>query len=178
MLLSQRQYAVLNGLAFQVSWPVCVLGGSAIAVAATIAFLSFHLILVQDRRTESIFLLCAGAIGFVFDLALLQVGLLESTATIQPLWMICLWFLFATTVGYAMRWFDEHIVVAGVFAGIFAPLSYSVGAGLTDIDLLYPAWLTLVLIGCAWATVLPGFLLLRRSIAGRIAPQNRKGILS
>lgn len=173
MLLSQRQYAVLNGLAFQVSWPVCVLGGNTIAVATTVAFLAIHLVMVQGRRTEPIFLLCAGAIGFVFDLALLRVDLLESTATVQPLWMICLWFLFATTVGFAMRWFDEHIIVAGVFAGIFAPLSYSVGAGLTDIDLMAPAWLTLVLIGCAWAAVLPGLLLLRRSIAVWVAPHNR-----
>lgn len=178
MLLSNRQYVVANGLAFQVSWPLCVLGGNAVALITTLAFLFMHIAIIQERRTETLFLLCAGAIGFVFDLALLKTGLLESTAPIQPLWMCCLWFLFATTVGFAMRWFEQHLLAAGVFAGIFAPLSYSVGAGLTDIDLREPAWLTLVLIGCAWAVILPGLLLLRGSIAERTAARRHREIFS
>lgn len=176
MMLGNRQYVVANALAFQVSWPLCVLGGDLVAAITTVVFLLFHFAMVHERRTELIFVLCTGAIGFVFDLALLRIGLLESTATMQPLWMFCLWFLFATTVGYAMRWFERHLIIAGVFAGLFAPLSYSVGAGLTDIDLMEPAWLTIVLIGCAWAVVLPGLLILRRSIAAHVDARKRREI--
>ncbi len=165
MLLRTTQYSVVNGLVFQLSWPICVLGGSAVAAWATTACLSFHLWMIQERRTEVIFLFCVGAIGFVFDLTLLQTGLLQSTTTMQPLWMFCLWLLFATTVGYAMQWFQRHMLTSAVFAGVFAPLSYSAGAGLTDIDLRGPEWLTLVLIGCAWAIVLPTVLFLRNRIA-------------
>jgi len=165
MLFNAKHYPVVNGLAFQLSWPMCVLGGSTVAVFTTTAFLLFHLGVIRERQKELIFLLCAGAIGFVFDLTLLKIGLLQSAAAIQPLWMFCLWLLFATTVGYAMQWFQRHLLASAVFAGIFAPLSYSVGAGLTDIDLMAPEWLTLVLIGCAWAIVLPSLLLLRNRIA-------------
>lgn len=173
-----RHYVVANGLAFQVSWPLCVLGGNAIAVVTTAVSLACHLALVPDRRTESIFLLCAGVIGFMFDLALLQIGLLESASPLQPLWMICLWFLFATTVGFAMRWFEQHLVLAGIFAGVFAPLSYMAGAGLTEIDLMEPAWLTLVLIGFAWAMVLPGLLFLRGRIAAQVTSHKHGEIFS
>lgn len=178
MLLSNRQYVVANALVFQASWPLCVIGGSTVALVTTIVSLLFHFAMVQERRTELIFLLCAGAIGFVFDLALLQIGLLESGSAIQPLWMCCLWFLFATTVGYAMHWFEQRLLIAGIFAGVFAPLSYIAGAGLTDIDLMKPTWLTAGLIGCAWAVVLPGLLLLRGRISAHVDARKRREIFS
>ncbi|MDP1932823.1 MAG: DUF2878 domain-containing protein [Gammaproteobacteria bacterium] len=178
MIFNDRQYAVVNGLAFQLSWPMCVLGGNRVAVITTIVFLIFHLATVREKRTELIFLSSAGTMGFMFDLALLKIGLLQSATAVQPLWMICLWFLFATTIGYAMHWFQKHLLVSALFAGIFAPLSYSVGAGLTDIDMMVPTWLSLVGIGAAWAIVLPCLLLLRESIVERLAINRTLEILS
>ncbi len=49
-----------------------------------------------------------------------------------------------------------------------APLSYSVGARLSDVDLMTPQWLTLLLIGLGWAVVFPALLLLRDAIEGQI----------
>lgn len=158
--LSQRNYAIANALAFQIAWPVCVLGGDLVAVTTTMALLLAHLLVLRRWRTELLFVCSAGVLGFLFDLALLRVGLLQTESALQPLWMWCLWILFAATIGHSMQWFRQHLLIGALFAGVFAPLSYNVGSRLSEIDLMSPQWLTLLLIGLGWALVFPALLLL------------------
>lgn len=162
--LSQRNFSIANALAFQIAWPVCVLGGNLVAVTTTMALLLAHLLVLRRWRAELLFVCSAGVLGFLFDLALLKVGLLQTESALQPLWMWCLWILFAATIGHSMQWFRQHLLIGALFAGVFAPLSYNVGARLSEIDLMSPQWLTLLLIGLGWALVFPALLLLRDAI--------------
>jgi hypothetical protein len=164
MTLSPRQYALSNGFIFQAAWPVCVLGGDAVALLTTMLVLVFHLWAGSQHRTECIFLLTAGITGIMFDAALLYTGVLVYDSFMQPIWMCCLWFLFATTLGASLRWFQKHLFLGAIFAGCFAPLSYKLGAALTSVNLLHPEWQAMLIIGCAWAFVFPGLLALRHMI--------------
>lgn len=174
--MKQRHYGIANALAFQIAWPVCVLGGDLVAVTTTIALLLTHLLIIRRWQTELLFVGSAGLLGFLFDLALVNVGLMQTASAVPPLWMWCLWFMFAATIGYSMQWFRNHLLIgalfAGVFAGVFAPLSYSVGARLSEVDLMTPQWLTLLLIGLGWAVVFPGLLLWREAIDRQIDMDN------
>lgn len=164
MPLNQRKYGVANALAFQIGWPVCVLGGDLVAVTTTLALLLAHLLVIRRWQVELLFLCSAGVLGFLFDLTLLNLGLLENESAVQPVWMWCLWFMFAATIGHSLQWFRHHLLAGALFAGCFAPLSYSVGARLSEVDLMTPQWLTLLLIGLAWALIFPALLLLRDTI--------------
>ncbi|MEK7258762.1 MAG: DUF2878 domain-containing protein [Pseudomonadota bacterium] len=172
MLLSQRHYGIANALAFQIAWPVCVLGGDLVAICTTVALLLSHLFVIRLWQTELLFVCSAGVLGFLFDLALLKLGLLQGASAVQPLWMWCLWFMFAATIGYSMQWFRNHLLIGALFAGFFAPLSYSIGARLSEIDLMAPQWLTLLLIGLGWAVVFPALLLLREAIEKHLDMEN------
>ncbi len=172
MPLSQRHYGIANALAFQIAWPVCVLGGDLVAITTTVALLLTHLLVIRRWQTELLFVGSAGLLGFLFDLTLVKVGLLQTASAMPPVWMWCLWFMFAATIGYSMQWFRNHLLIAALFAGVFAPLSYSVGARLSDIDLMAPQWLTLLLIGLGWAAVFPALLLLREAIERHLDRDN------
>ncbi|ALO45053.1 DUF2878 domain-containing protein [Pseudohongiella spirulinae] len=155
MKLSERQYLLVNALMFQLGWLLCVLFGSMIAVGVTAATVALHMQWVRDKRREGIFLLLCLGIGFMTDLLLIQFGVLTTGSVFPPLWLSCLWVLFGTTVGYALRIFHGKLWLCIAAGGLSAPLSYYGGARLADVGLLAPAWLALLVIGLVWAFVFP-----------------------
>lgn len=170
--LSDRQYLLVNALMFQLGWLLCVLFGSPIAVLVTTLAVVLHIQWVRDRKRESTFLLLCLGIGFVTDLLLIQTGVLITGSAVPPLWLSCLWVLFGTTVGYALRVFHGRLWLCIVAGGLSAPLSYYGGARLADVGLMSPAWLSLLIIGAVWALVFPlliHFYSVNRLKAGRVS---------
>lgn len=166
--LSERQHIVFNAAVFQLAWLACVLGGSAVAVVVTAAVVAMHLKLVADTRRESIFLLQCAVAGFVCDLALIQIGVMDTGNHLPPLWLTCLWVLFGTTVGYALRFFHGRLALCVAGGFVFAPTSYFGGARLADVTLFEPVWVALLFIGLVWAVVFP--LLIHLYTVNKIKP--------
>lgn len=152
---SDRQYLVINALAFQATWPICVLGGSLVAVVTTAFMLVMHLHQVSDVRRESLFIAQATAIGFLCDLALVSGGVMITGGVLPPLWLTCLWTLFATTIGYPMRFFFGRFWLSLITGAVFAPISYFAGARLAGVGLMSPEWMALLIIGLMWALAFP-----------------------
>lgn len=150
-----RRYLVLNTLSFQITWLVCVLGGSWVALAVTTIVVALHLRLVRDARREMLFLAQCAVIGFMCDLILVWGGVMTTSSGLPPLWLTCLWILFGTTVGYAMRVFHGRLWMSVAGGAIFAPLSYFGGARLAGIPLMQPEWFALMVIGLFWAVIFP-----------------------
>jgi len=153
--LSDRQHIVFNAAVFQLAWLACVLGGSWIAATVTVAVVALHLHTVADSRREAIFLAMCAAVGFVCDMALIQFGVMNTGNMLPPLWLTCLWVLFGTTAGYALRFFHGRLALCVAGGAIFAPLSYFGGARLADVALLQPMWAALLIISLSWAVVFP-----------------------
>lgn len=153
--LSDRQYLLVNALMFQIGWLLCVLFGSVVAIVVTALTVAVHMQWVRDRKRESNFLLICLGIGFITDLLLIQAGVLVTGSLVPPLWLTCLWVLFGTTVGYALRVFHGRLWLCIAAGGLSAPLSYYGGARLADVGLASPTWLALLIIGAAWALVFP-----------------------
>lgn len=153
--LSERQYLLVNALMFQLGWLLCVLFGSVMAIVVTAMTVAIHMQWVKDRKRESIFLMLCLGIGFLTDLLLIQAGVLTTGGLLPPPWLSCLWVLFGTTVGYALRLFHGKLLLCIAAGGLSAPLSYYGGARLADVGLLSPTWMALMIIGAIWALVFP-----------------------
>lgn len=166
---SDRQYLVINALAFQGTWLMCVLGGSVVAAMVTVMMLIVHLHQVHDVKRESIFILQATVIGFLCDLALVSGGVIVTGGICPPLWLTCLWTLFATTVGYPMRFFFGRLWLSMITGAVFAPMSYFAGAHLAGVGLMSPDWMALLIISLIWALVFP--LLIHLYTFNRLRPR-------
>tara|TARA_R100001039_G_C1852178_1_gene112920 strand:- start:232 stop:777 length:546 start_codon:yes stop_codon:yes gene_type:complete len=153
--LSERQHIVLNAAVFQLAWLACVLGGSWVAVAVTAAVVTLHLNAVTDTRREALFLVQCAIAGFVCDLALIQIGVMDTGYPLPPVWLTSLWVLFGTTVGYALRFFHGRLALCVGGGLFFAPLSYYGGARLANVNLFEPVWAALLIIGLVWAVIFP-----------------------
>lgn len=150
-----RGHVVLNAVVFQCAWLACVLGGTSVALPVTALTLGLHLWLSGQRRVELRIMTAAVVIGLLCDSILINTGVLQVPGRLPPLWLLCLWPLFATTLGLALRWFLERPLASAAGGLLFAPMSYFGGSRLAGIGLLQPEWLALLYIGLAWALVFP-----------------------
>src|SRR5690606_35510821 len=74
---------------------------------------------------------------------------------IIPVWLICLWVLFATTVNHSLYWLAPYPWLAALLTGFFAPVSYYAGVQLSDAQLSQPHWQPLLAVACGWGIVFP-----------------------
>jgi hypothetical protein len=155
LIMTDKQHLLLNAVVFQGAWLICVLAGSVAAAAVTIVVVGLHLRWVRDRRRESIFLMQAFLIGLCCDLLLVQTGVLVTGSALPPLWLSCLWLLFGTTVGYALRPFHGRPGWCMAGGALLAPLSYFGGASLSAVALMSPVWLSLLIIAVIWTFIFP-----------------------
>jgi hypothetical protein len=162
--LDSKYYPIWNGLAFQVAWPACVLGGNAIAALVTTLFVAGHLCVSSKALLEFKFILLVGLIGLAVDMTLIKSGTLIWDNIMPPVWMSCLWILFGGTVGHSFKWFERHLLLSFFFAGMFAPLSYLAGTRLTSVGLQEPQAMSLVIIGAAWSILFPCFLITHKHL--------------
>lgn len=152
---------VTNYLLFQLGWFACVLGGNTIALITAVLVLIIHLLWVgnwqQEKQLLAITLLLGCAIdSFLGNLDILQ---FNSSTTgngrLLPLWLACLWLLFATTLRHSLDWTRSH-KLAGAILGFFGgPLSYLAGAKLSDVSLAQPIWQTLLILAVIWSLTIP-----------------------
>jgi len=160
---------ILNLLVFQIGWLACVLGGNLYALIYTPLALAFHhwFILVNVREWR--FVAMVVVIGVFWDALMAFTGVInypDSDLIGLPLWLICLWFLFATTFHHSLRWMSQHLWLAAFFAGVFGPFSYWAGSQLTSADFGPPLFSSLLIIAAGWALLFPAGI----HIAGKPRP--------
>jgi hypothetical protein len=91
---------LINLALFQVGWLVCVVGGNLYAIAFTLAALLVHNWLVLGSRAEWKLIASVVVVGCLWDMAMVKTGVIsfpKAGLLGIPLWLICLWTLFATT---------------------------------------------------------------------------------
>jgi hypothetical protein len=155
LVMSNKLHLIVNAVVFQIAWLLCVLGGSMVAVVVTAFVLALHFQWVRDQQREAAFLLQCVAVGLACDLSLIYSGVLITAGALPPLWLTCLWPLFGSTVGYALRPFHGRFLLCVAGGALLAPLSYLGGVRLSGISLLEPTWLALTIIGMIWAVIFP-----------------------
>ena len=149
---------LLNLAIFQLGWFVCVLGGDYPAMAYTAVALLVHGVFIVEKDSEWWLIAAIGVVGSLWDRLMALTGYLdfglESWLGI-PIWLVCLWLLFATTFLHCLKWLSEKIWMAALAAAVFGPASYWLGANLSDASLGQPVWMSLSVMAVGWAVLFP-----------------------
>lgn len=150
---------VLQFMAFQGAWFLCVLGaargrpGLGIAVAALICGVRLA---VSSARWEDLVLICAAAtLGLSWDTAMLRTGVVEYASPgpvpgWAPAWIVALWALFGTLLSGPLRWLRGRWLLAAVLGGAGGAVSYLCAVRLGAGSFTDPGQAMLVL-GSGWA---------------------------
>ena len=149
---------VINLALFQIGWMVCVLGGNLYALAFTTLALIIHQWQVVSSKREWRLIAIVVLIGCLWDFTMASTGVIrfdESGPLGIPLWLICLWLLFATTFMHGLFWLNRHIWLAAIFAAVAGPASYWMGANLSGVQLGVPLFGSLLVMAAGWAVLFP-----------------------
>ncbi len=149
--------SVINASLFNVAWLICVIFGDIAAVAVSAAILLLHFFFISRNLFEFPLLIKVFILGWFVDTALFSSGILtaESEKIFPPLWLSCLWLMFATTLNHCFMWFQEHKILAILVGFISGPTSYFAGCQLSDIALAEPQLRSLLIIALLWAVIFP-----------------------
>lgn len=143
----------VNAVLFQIGWFTCVLERSWIAVGVTALILLVHGLYVRAPRWEWLAVGLITCAGITQDVVLIQLDVLRfDTHPWPPLWMLCMWLLFATTLNHSMRWLADRWWLASLLGAIAGPLSYLAGERLGAVSVNHDR---LPILALAWAIALP-----------------------
>lgn len=157
-----------NALSFQIVWFICVQGNSLHAALATLFLLILHALIFKPNVKGSLFLLAFSVIGFTGDsLIALTVDLsyasqhhVHEMPLVTPVWLLCLWIAFSTTMNHSMKWLFKSPYIAFLIGLLLVPISYIAGIKLSNSTLLAPYWQFILLEGLWWALLLVVYQLL------------------
>lgn len=171
MFLSPTAKLVLNGLLFQLGWFACVLGGDGLALLSTALILAVHQKFLLTNRREWLVIATVTAAGFGVDnsLAYFDVFQFQTARLINiPIWLLCIWTLFASTLLHSMAWLRHRLLWSIVLAAVAAPASYLAGSKMAPVVLLEPVFLSLWPIAVCWAVLMPLMLRLSSRLVNEI----------
>lgn len=149
---------LLNLALFQVGWLVCVIGGNAYAIVFTVMALLVHNWVVMSSRTEWKLIGIVVAVGCLWDIVMAKSGMIsyaDASPLGIPLWLVCLWLLFATTFMHSLLWLNRYLWLAVVFAAVAGPASYWFGTNLSDARLGEPLIVSLATMALGWGLLFP-----------------------
>jgi len=173
---------LVDVVCYQLGWFSCVLGAAHhhawAGVTAAVALTVFHLALLESpaRQWQEIRLVVAVMVaGLLVDGTLSALGWVrypqgQPAPFVPPVWMLCLWMLFATLLPGALAWLRGRPVLAALLGALGGPLAYLAGERLGAIALgegVAPL-VGLAVLAVAWAVVIP--LLVR--LSERLVPDD------
>jgi hypothetical protein len=119
----------------------------------TILYLGLHLkLLSPNPRQEFSFILKTTIVGYGSDAIFTYLGGISFPQSQHPpLWLLCIWILFSSTLRHSMHWLATQPIKTCLLFGIAGPLSYY---GVQSFELLryqQPLTLSLGAHGLIWA---------------------------
>ena len=120
----------------------------------TAALIAFHYAAVADIRSELNRVLPCAALGMGVDFTLAMTGVYDFGASLFPLWMVCLWFVFPTVLPRAMAFLGEG-TWRPIILGAIAPANYLAGATFGAVTLPLGDVTTMLILVPLWMVMLP-----------------------
>jgi hypothetical protein len=143
---------------FQLGWAICVLGGNLMAVAYSLVALLIHHRYVLQSKSEWKVVGFIVLVGITWDSLLVFFGLIVYPDAVWfnlPVWMVCLWILFATTFMHSMAWLSGYSWVSVFVGAVFGPMSYWAGVEFSDASFGASPIMSMVVIAAGWAILFP-----------------------
>ena len=120
----EKNYKIINYLLFQICWVFCIMGTDIMAVCATAFFLISHLYITGSGAKELRNILLVATAGFSMDVLCAYIGLINlSPGGTFPLYLFCVWVIFASTINWSFKFVMERMDLA-ILTGFFSPLAY------------------------------------------------------
>lgn len=163
MPLSSLQRNITNGLLTQGLWFACVLGGNRWALLAGVCYWLVYVLYIGNLKQEWRSILIIACTGFIIDLLLTRIGLLEFHSDFWfPFWLLVLWSGFATLFHHGLTWLDQKVFLGALLGAIAGPGAYFAGASLTNSNIYVSLPLFFSAYALLWAIYIPVFLLISR----------------
>jgi hypothetical protein len=156
---------ILNLVSFQVGWAVCVLGGDLYAIAYTALALLVHQFFVSEKNSEWSLISIVTVIGCLWDVLMVQSGMInyaEPGILGIPVWLICIWILFATTFMHGLAWLNRFLWISALLAAVLGPASYWFGTELSAAYFGTPILKSLFFMAAGWSVLFPAGIYLTR----------------
>ena len=156
---------ILNLVIYQIGWLVCVIGGSVYAVAYTCLALLIHYRYIWEQKSEWHFISLLGLSGCLWDILIVKSGIIEYGNPWLlgiPIWLICLWLLFATTFLHCLYWLNQYLRIAALCSAIFGPTTYWLGMRFTDAMFTTALPVSLMIMALGWSLLFPTGLYIAR----------------
>lgn len=149
---------LLNGALCQVGWFACLLGGDIAALLFLAVTLYLHHRFIISNTDEWLLIAAVTGLGFSLDSLLTSAGIFQfdsASAGVIPLWLVCLWCIFATTLCHSMSWLHQRLWLASLLGGLAGTSSYFAGHKLGAVTIAEPHSLSLLTIALCWAFLFP-----------------------
>lgn len=152
-----------NLVLFKLGWVACILfaakGYPVLSIASVAVVAGIHLARVAVPAKEALFLVCAGALGLVWESIVVNTGLLQyvgvdGNAWIAPAWIIAMWVLFGTTINHGLSWLKRHWVLPFTFGLLGGPMAFFAGSRMGAVEFT-DTFMALAVLGAGWAVLLP-----------------------
>jgi hypothetical protein len=162
----------VNAILFNLAWFAIVVTQSSLLAPAIVAvYLVAHFRFMGKGRGELYLIAVVTVLGACVDQLLFGAGVfnLAGQPALAPLWLTCLWPVFATTLMHAFAGFQNRVSLAVVVGALGGALSYTAGVRLTDIDFGSLLWGPVIL-GILWAVIFPLLLTVAARLIGQVDP--------
>ena len=160
--------ALFNFFAFEAAWLAAVKGGAGgwpwLGSAPVLAVVAAHLALNRPvLRQEMSLILAVTLLGVLLETGFMGAGLIRyagaDAAILPPVWIIALWFGFATLPNGCLGWLKGRWFLQAVLGLVSGIVTYWAGVKLGAAT-LPSGGSGLFAIGVAWALALPAIFLL------------------
>jgi hypothetical protein len=161
---------LVNGTLFNIAWLAIILSQSSmVAMTVVLVFLWLHARWVRLQRGEAVLIAGVTLCGAVLDQVLFYTGVfnLAGKAALAPLWLTCVWPVFATTLMHAFAGMERKVWLAVVVGAAGGMMSYGAGVRLTAVAYGSAVWGPVTL-GLLWALIFPSLLLLAARMRGPV----------
>lgn len=137
---------MLNAFAFQLVWFICVQGNNTLAFVSTFILCVFHFLYFSPGALEKKLTFILISIGIAVEFLIVNSGLInyanshhfsinEESIILPPIWLLSLWFAFATTLLHSLHWLISNIYMSAGVGLLVVPFSYLFGIKLSGSSL-------------------------------------------
>lgn len=158
--MNDSRKIIINVILFQLGWFFCVLfqGNIWLPLAFTICVGIIHFSYISEHSLEWLFITAVAVTGIFVDAFFDVIGVLEfAQHRFTPIWLMCIWFLFATTLCHSLSWLCNLKWLAAILGAVAGPLSYIAGSRLSG-DLVQfgePFAVSVFVLAVFWGLFLP-----------------------
>ena len=143
-----------------------MLGGDLIAVAVTATILVLHSQFFVLARKEWLLMLGVSLMGMSLDSVWVVSTVLDfpQAQSIIPVWLMCLWVVFSTSLCHSLSWLQHRLILASLLGAIAGPSSYLAGAAMAGVVISEPIIISITFIAIAWSLLFPLALFFARGV--------------